>query len=150
MGKFGLVGTPASGAGIIKEDGQNDYVIAQLKSTIRDAITVHLSDVQVLNANAEIAHKLPVFILQFVNGPILLCVQPNDISAVAEYLNVPESNIEKIFKKNNSKVCTIHEKGDIIKPKVRSSKKRDRVLSQLRRERELKYEKEKERMKKKR
>ena len=49
MQQLGLKPTKNSGAGWIeKEDGQNDYIIAQLKSTDANSIKVNLRDIEIL------------------------------------------------------------------------------------------------------
>ena len=49
MSALGFVPTSNSGAGWIeKEDGQNDYLIAQLKSTDAMSISIHQKDIKIL------------------------------------------------------------------------------------------------------
>lgn len=86
MRSLGLNPTPGSGNKIIKEDGQNDKVIAQLKSTEKDSITIRLTDLNTLLYNANVTHKLPIFINQFVNGPILISCRMEDFNEVAKYI----------------------------------------------------------------
>ena len=100
MESLGLKPTYNSGSGWIeKEDGQNDYVICQLKSTDAQSIKVNQKDIRLLERNAFITHKIPVFAIQFLNtGEIWLMVKPKDISDVNEYITsgVVE-NISKDF-----------------------------------------------------
>ena len=86
MKRLGMKGTPGSGNGWVKEDGQNEYLIAQLKSTERTSITFKLQDLNSLFYNAEVSHKLPVFINQFLNGPMLVTMRLEDIHEIASYL----------------------------------------------------------------
>lgn len=95
MESLGLRGTPGSGNGIIKEDGQNEHVIAQLKSTDKAQIVIKLSDVNSLLYNASVTNKLPIFINQFIGGPILVSMKLEDIPLVAEYLKVGKVNIRQ-------------------------------------------------------
>lgn len=86
MESLGLKPTKNSGSGWIeKEDGQNDYVICQLKSTDAQSIKVNQSDIRILEKNATVAHKLPVFAIQFLNtGEVWLMAKPEDFASVAE------------------------------------------------------------------
>ena len=88
MESLGLKPTKNSGSGWIeKEDGQNDYVICQLKSTDAQSIKVNQSDIRILEKNATVAHKLPVFAIQFLNtGEVWLMAKPEDFTSVAEYI----------------------------------------------------------------
>ena len=92
MKMLGLEPTPNSGSGwIVKEDGQNENVICQLKSTDAYSIKVALNDLQKLEYNAIVAHKLPVFAIQFIqNDDIYLLVKPNNLSDLAHYINTGE------------------------------------------------------------
>lgn len=88
MKMLGLEPTLNSGSGWIeKEDGQNENVICQLKSTDAGSIKVVLNDLQKLEYNALVAHKVPVFAIQFIqNDDVYLLVKPSDIADVATYL----------------------------------------------------------------
>ena len=67
MRKYGLKPTANSGSGWIeKEDGENDRYICQLKSTEKDSIKISLLDLHKLIYHADIAHKIPVFMVQFI------------------------------------------------------------------------------------
>ena len=89
MEALGLQPTKNSGAGWVeKEDGQNDYLIAQLKSTDANSIKVNLRDIDVLEANAMVAHKVPVFVIQFLGtGDTFIMARPGDMEQVVEYIN---------------------------------------------------------------
>lgn len=88
MKSLGLKPTLNSGSTWIeKEDGQNDYVICQLKSTDAQSIKVNQKDIRMLEKNAIVAHKLPVFAIQFLNtDEVWLMVKPNDICSISEYI----------------------------------------------------------------
>jgi len=67
MRKYGLKPTANSGAGWIeKEDGENADIICQLKSTDKDSIKINLLDLHKLIYHAETAHKIPLFMIQFL------------------------------------------------------------------------------------
>lgn len=89
METLGLRPTKNSGAGWVeKEDGQNDHLIAQLKSTDASSIKVNLRDIEVMEANALVAHKVPVFVIQFLGtGDVFVMARPSDMEQVVEYIN---------------------------------------------------------------
>ena len=89
MGALGLKPTKNSGSGWIeKEDGQNDYLICQLKSTDAQSIKVNQKDIRILEYNAQVSHKIPVFAIQFLNtGEVWLMAKPEDFTDVAQYIN---------------------------------------------------------------
>lgn len=88
MKSLGLDPTPNSGSGwIVKEDGQNENVICQLKSTDASSISVKKLDIDKLEYNAMVAKKLPVFALQFLqSGDVFLLVRPEHLQEVSEYI----------------------------------------------------------------
>lgn len=85
---LGLKPTKNSGAGWIeKEDGQNDYLICQLKSTDKQSISVKQADIRILEKNANVCHKIPIFAIQFLNsGEVWLMSKPEDYVEVAKYI----------------------------------------------------------------
>lgn len=89
MEALGLRPTKNSGAGWVeKEDGQNDHLIAQLKSTDANSIRIQLKDIEVLEANALVAHKVPMFVIQFLGtGDTFVMARPSDMAQVVEYMN---------------------------------------------------------------
>lgn len=95
MHSLGMKGTPGSGNGVIKEDGQNEHLIAQLKSTDGSSLVIKLEDVTSLLYHATVSHKLPIFINQFFNGPILVSVRLEDLKEIAEYMETGVRNGER-------------------------------------------------------
>ena len=97
MKSLGLKPTPNSGSGwLVKEDGQNDSVICQLKSTDANSIRIVKQDIDRLNYNAIVAHKLPVFAIQFLQtNEVYLLVKPNDLTEVAKYITNPDKYVVK-------------------------------------------------------
>lgn len=89
MKSLGLKPTKNSGSGWIeKEDGQNEFVICQLKSTDAQSIKINQNDIRILEKNAGISHKYPLFAIQFLNtGEIWLMAKPEDFTQIAEYIN---------------------------------------------------------------
>ena len=88
MTKLGLKPTKNSGSGWIeKEDGQNEYLIAQLKSTDAMSIRIQQKDLAILEENAAIAHKVPCFVIQFLNnGDVFIMARPQDFPQVSQYI----------------------------------------------------------------
>ena len=92
MRSLGLEPTPNSGSGPIwKEDGQSENVICQLKSTDAQSIKVSKKDLDTLQYNAAVSHKLPVFAIQFLSSnEVYLVLKPEILSEVVEYLKTGE------------------------------------------------------------
>lgn len=88
MNSLGIKPTINSGSGWIeKEDGQNDFVICQLKSTDAMSMKINQNDIRILEKNARVAHKLPIFAIQFLNtGEVWLMTKPEDIVEVSKYI----------------------------------------------------------------
>lgn len=88
MSDLGLRPQPLSGGGWThKEDGESEELLAQLKSTDGKAIKVDRRDVEQLFYNALVAHKTPMFVLDFVGGPKLICMRPEDLQQVTEAMS---------------------------------------------------------------
>lgn len=119
MEMLGMRQVPGSGNGwVAKEDGENEHLLCQLKSTDGNSIGVKKIDIDKLLLNAETEHKLPVFAVQFLkSGEVYLLVRPIDIEEVAEYLDtgvVKRSDEDDIVEVKKVKAKK--------KPVVRSSK----------------------------
>lgn len=98
MESLGLKPTLNSGSTWIeKEDGQNDYVICQLKSTDAQSIKINQNDIRKLEYNALTSHKVPMFAIQFLNtGEVWLMVKPLDIQNIVNYIETGECEVERI------------------------------------------------------
>ena len=101
MKSLGLNPTKNSGSyWIEKEDGYNDYVICQLKSTDAQSIKVNQKDIRALEKNAMIEHKIPMFAIQFLNtGEVWLMLKPDDLPDAAEYIltgSIKENRVEQL------------------------------------------------------
>lgn len=92
MKMLGLEPTKNSGSGWIeKEDGQSDNVLCQLKSTDAGSIKVSKYDLDTLQYNAMVSHKLPVFVIQFLaSNELYLVIKPENIDDIAKYLKTGE------------------------------------------------------------
>ena len=134
MRSLGLNPTPGSGNKIIKEDGQSDKIIAQLKSTEGSQITIKLSDLNILLYNATVTHKLPIFINQFVGGPILISARLEDFVDVAKYLETGKMDSKRF------EDIAIERDDENEKLNMIVSKKRKQVRSRMEKEKIKKYE----------
>ena len=85
MKQLGLEPTPNSGSGwIVKEDGQSEDLICQLKSTDANSIRINQKDIETLQYNAMVSHKLPVFAIQFLNtNEVFLLIRPEDLQDIS-------------------------------------------------------------------
>ena len=92
MKMLGLEPTKNSGSGWIeKEDGKNENVLCQLKSTDAQSIKVSKQDLDTLHYNATVAHKLPVFAIQFLqSNEVYLVMTPDILEDIAKYLKTGE------------------------------------------------------------
>jgi hypothetical protein len=92
MKDLGLKPAKGSGAGWVeKEDGENDYVMAQLKSTDKQSYKLSQLDIEKLEYHAMVANKIPMFVLQFLNKDSRYAlVAIEDIPKLAEYINTGE------------------------------------------------------------
>ena len=89
MRSLGLEPTPNSGSNwILKEDGQSEDIICQLKSTDKESIGIKKLDLDKLARNAAVTHKVPVFAIQFISsGDVYLMVKPEDITDLADHIS---------------------------------------------------------------
>lgn len=92
MVRLGLQPTPNSGSGwVSKEDGESDDVLCQLKSTDAQSIKIDKKDLDVLQINANVTHKLPVFAIQFLRtDEVYLVIKPELLSEVVQYIETGE------------------------------------------------------------
>lgn len=106
---LGLKPTKGSGNGVVeKEDGYNDDVLLQLKSTSKDQITIKRLDIDKLLWHASVEHKVPVFAINFVDdGSIWLMVPHTYAGELASLANgesrerpkpAPKRDKEKVVK----------------------------------------------------
>lgn len=88
MERLGLKQVPGSGNGwVSKEDGENENVLCQLKSTDSLSYRVDIRDVNALLHNASVTHKVPVFAIQFLQtDDVFLLARPIDIPELARYI----------------------------------------------------------------
>lgn len=140
MESLGLKPTKNSGSGWVeKEDGQSDEIICQLKSTDAESIRLHKKDFDVLNYNAAVAHKLPVFAIQFIqSNEVYLLVKPDMLTEVAQYIETGEHTTNHEFVG-----VDLSEHEDVKPTKKQVVKSSSNAREQFKREREQKFKKEK-------
>lgn len=99
MQMLGMKPTKGSGcAWVEKEDGQNEDLICQLKSTDAASIKVNKLDIDKLMYNAAVAHKLPIFAIQFLQSQeVFLLVRPQDLQDVAKFLDTGKVKSSDVF-----------------------------------------------------
>lgn len=92
MEMLGLRPTKNSGSGWVeKEDGENEHVLCQLKSTDAGSIKVSKQDLDTLQYNAIVSHKLPVFAIQFLqSNEVYLVINPELLGSIESYLKTGE------------------------------------------------------------
>ena len=100
LSRLGLKPSPMSGAGwVIKEDGENDIVMVQLKSTDSSSYRLDLLDLTKLEYHADISRKVPIFLIQYLKtGKIYAVVDIDNIKELGEALdtgNVKEKMVIK-------------------------------------------------------
>lgn len=79
MKGLGLTPAPASGAGwIVKEDGENELSMVQLKSTDSTRYTLDMLDMKKLEYHAHVSNKIPIFLVQFLQEDRMYAIVPVD------------------------------------------------------------------------
>lgn len=100
MELLGFKQVPGSGSSwIAREDGENEHALCQLKSTDAQSIRVQLQDIHELQVNAAVAHKMPVFAIQFRrSNEVFLLVSPLDAGDLSDYIRHPTGKLEPFNK----------------------------------------------------
>ena len=85
LSKFGLKPAPGSGSGwIVKEDGENDIAMVQLKSTDSSSYRLDMLDMKKVEYHASVSRKLPICLVQFLKqDKIYAIVEVGDIPDLA-------------------------------------------------------------------
>ena len=142
MGKFGLKGTPQSGAGfLIKEDGYNENVLCQLKSTDSQSFKLTLDDLDKLEYHSIVEHKIPVFIVDFIGrDEQYLILKPENLVDLSEHLKLPKSRSEMKIEPQNGIVDSLlgEQEKDSGKKMIKSSSNK-KLLNDMKKERDKLY-----------
>lgn len=139
MELLGLNQVPGSGSSwVAREDGENENVLCQLKSTDAQSIRVQLQDIHELQIHALTSHKLPVFAIQFrQTNEVFLLISPLELHEAAQYLADPRVFKQLVLKPAMD--AAVRETEDWDPPKVIKSSSKSREKFQ--REREKNYKK---------
>ena len=136
MESLGLKQVPGSGNGwVSKEDGENDFILCQLKSTDANSIRVQKLDIDKLVDHSITAHKLPLFAIQFLkSNEVWLMARPEDFTEISKYINTG------VCEKPKTIVNNVETKTKVTKKKiVSSSNAKENYYKEL----EAKYDKTK-------
>ena len=100
MELLGFKQVPGSGSSwVAREDGESEHVLCQLKSTDAQSIRVQLQDIHELQVHAAVAHKMPVFAIQFRgSNEVFLLVSPLDAGDLSGYIRHPTGKLEPFNK----------------------------------------------------
>lgn len=144
MKRLGFRPTPNSGTGwLIKEDGDNEQAICQLKSTDKQSISIKQNDLHILEQHALESHKLPVFALQFLNlDEVWIMVKPEHIGLLQSLVrgediseNLPRNIFEEEIEENTQEGIDKTEEEDYNKS-VTSKQLQKRLIAKQRYSRE--------------
>jgi hypothetical protein len=131
---LGLQRQPGSGNNwIYKEDAKNEFILSQFKSTEASQITFKLEDLNKLFYHASVSHKTPLFINQFMNGPILLTMRLEDLEIIYKNLVLDE----RIKKENDSIINIVNDTKE--KTKIASSKNRIAIKNKMKKQSDKLY-----------
>lgn len=80
MKKLGFEPVKGSGSGWIhKEDGESEFALAQLKSTEAESYKLNYLDIEKLEYHASVSHKIPVFVIEFLNRGTYFLINVDDL-----------------------------------------------------------------------
>ena len=97
MEELGFNSVPRSGAGWVhKEDGENELLLCQLKSTDAGEARGRRADLDKLAVHASISHKLPIFALQFLSDGKIYFVIEKDKFADTANAYAGKSKVEQV------------------------------------------------------
>ena len=87
MKRLGFKPVKGSGSGWVeKEDGESEVALAQLKSTEAESYRLNYLDIEKLEYHASVSHKLPVFVIEFLNRGTYLLFNVNDLDNLYQFL----------------------------------------------------------------
>lgn len=96
MESLGLTPTKMSGGGWIeKEDGYNDYILCQHKSTDANSYRLTREDFRKLEYHALVEKKMPLFVVEFLSdGELYLIIKPEDLTSIVNHIELPKGSLE--------------------------------------------------------
>lgn len=125
MRSLGFKPTINSGSTWIeKEDGVTDDLICQLKSTDANSIKINKNDLDTLEYNSLVAHKLPVFAIQFLqSNEVYLLIRPEDLKDIVKYIKTGKVSEERFLGVEELTGDSTDSGNEIPKRKIVSSSK---------------------------
>lgn len=109
---------------IVKEDGQTDDLICQLKSTDAKSIKINKSDLDTLEYNSLVSHKLPVFAIQFLStNEVYLVLRPEDLKDIVKYIKTGKVSEERFLGVEELTGDSTDSESDVPKRRIVSSSK---------------------------
>lgn len=141
MELLGLRPTKNSGSGWVeKEDGESENVLCQLKSTDAKSIKVVKQDLDTLQYNALVSHKIPVFAIQFLeSNDIYLVVKPAVLEDLAKHIKTREAPDEMQYAFYGIDLSSHKDMSTV--PSMSVIRSSPRIREELREEQERKYKK---------
>ena len=140
MKQLGLRPTKNSGSGWVeKEDGQSDEINCQLKSTDAQSIKIDKKDLDTLQYNAVVSHKLPVFAIQFLcSNEVYVVLKPEMLAEIAQYIETGEisDTMRNTFASIDLSVCE-----DVTVTNSRVIKSSSNAREEFNKEHEKKFKK---------
>ena len=117
---LGFIPSPMSGAGwIVKEDGENDIAMVQLKSTDSSSYRLDMLDIKKLEYHAMVSNKVPIFLVQFLKqDKIYAIVEVGNIGELNEALTTGSVPQRITFKEEE-----IDQQSNLSARKIKASKK---------------------------
>lgn len=108
LSKLGLKPAPMSGAGwVVKEDGENETTMVQLKSTDSSSYRIDMLDIKKLEYHAEVSNKIPVFLVQFLKqNKIYAIVDVENLKEVSNAIETGEVPERIVFKEEENNVIS--------------------------------------------
>ena len=141
--RYGFTPTIASGAGNLeKEDGFTDTVICQHKSTDAMSYSIKLEDIRKLELHAAIDHKIPMFMVQFLeNDDVFFIMRPEHVEHIWKYLMDPERGSEVKPQPQNN-IIDLSESKPVRREMIKSGNKQklNKMFEKERQEKNDKFE----------
>lgn len=147
--KYGLDDVPGSGRGKEKEDGKNEYVLMQWKSTDKDSFKLNRIDIQKLILHADEIGKVPVFGIEFHPDLVLFMTVDTELENLHNYIKFDDKSKQQQKRHKTAKQRQTNKVKASVKPAYDRNKKQEpkddfeRMLME-RKEREEKERKRKQ------
>lgn len=88
-----------------KEDGESETTLVQLKSTDKSSYRLDMLDMKKLEYHAEVAHKIPLFLVQFLQqDKIYAIISVDNICDLQKMFETGEVSKDKVIDTSEVKV----------------------------------------------